>query len=107
MPRIASERTDELSGFAPQRSYLVIHAVGVEQICLLGIDPKVEIPNRPGAQRILFDDELLDEGAVLAEDLNSVVGAIANIDEAVLGDLHAMNRIAELRRRRRCRAVRR
>ena len=53
-------------------------------------------PNRPGAQRILFDDELLDERTVLAKDLNSVIGAIADIDEAVLGDFHAVDRIAEL-----------
>ena len=54
-------------------------------------------PKPSAAQRILFDDELLDEGAILAKDLNSVVGTIANIDEAVLGDLHAVDRIAKLR----------
>src|SRR6476660_3912143 len=93
---VPAERTDDLSGFAPQRSHLVICAVGVEQICLIGIDPKIEIPNRPGAQRVLFDDELVDERAILAKDLNSIVCTVTNIDEAVLGDLHAVDRIAKL-----------
>ena len=40
------------------------------------------------------------EGAVLAEDLIAIVGAVAYIDQAVLRDAHAVHRIAELLRDR-------
>jgi hypothetical protein len=32
----------------------------LEQVCLPGVDPEVEVPNRASAKRILFNDELLD-----------------------------------------------
>ena len=38
------------------------------------------------------DREFLHEGAVLLEHLDAVVGAVADIDEPVIGDLHAMHR---------------
>ena len=40
------------------------------------------------------------EGSVLVEDLQAVVGAIAHVDQAVLGDAHAVHRVAELLRHR-------
>src|SRR6188472_304764 len=94
---VAAEHPDDLAGVAHQRAHLVVGAVGVEQEALLSIDPEVEVPYRARGSGAFFVRELLHEGAVLAEDLDAVVGAIAHIDQAVLRDLHAMNGIAELR----------
>src|SRR6185503_619986 len=41
-----------------------------------------------------------NEGPVLAEDLQAVVGAVTDVDEAVLVDTDAVHRVAELLRRR-------
>src|SRR5262249_4754059 len=94
---VATERADDLAGFAAQGAYLVVGAVGSEQERLLGIDPGVEVRHRAGKQRILFDNELSDETAVFAKHLNAVVGAVANINEAVPGNFHAVHGIAKLR----------
>src|SRR5262245_22934609 len=94
---IPPERPDHIAGFAHQRPHLVVGAVGIEQEGLFAIDPEIEVPDRARGPGVLFVDELLHEGAVLAEDLDAVVGTIAYIDQAILRDLHAMNGIAELR----------
>src|SRR5262249_36439687 len=72
-------------------------AVGIEQEGLFAIDPEVEVPDRTRGPGVLLVGELLHEAAVLAEHLNAVVGAVADVDEAIPRDLDAMNRVAELR----------
>src|SRR5262249_48372641 len=57
---------------------------------------KYQFVDRAGGQRILLIEMLGHERAVLAEDLDTIVGAVADIDEAVLVETHAVDRIAEL-----------
>ena len=48
---------------------------------------------------------LRDEGAVLAEDLQAIVGAVAYVDKTVLVEADAVYGIAELLRERPCRII--
>src|SRR4029077_14263751 len=47
-----------------------------------------------------LENELPDEGSVLLEDLHAVVGAVADVDQSVVRDAHAVHRVGELRRNR-------
>ena len=69
-------------------------------------DPReMTTPNCPvtvAPQRVLRDDTLTDERAVLPEHLNAVAAAIADVDHAVAGDLdtgHVAERSRRLARR--------
>ena len=55
---------------------------------------------------MLLDEGFLDERAIGMEDLNAVVHAIANIQQAVVREHGAMHRIAKLLRGRAIRIVR-
>ena len=59
----------------------------------------------PDAERVLGEERFLHELAVRREDLHAVVGAVADVDEAVVRALDAVHRIAELLRGRRLRVV--
>jgi len=50
---------------------------------------KLRSHTAPAPQRILVIEPLGDVGAVLLEDLDAVVGSVADIDEAVARDLGA------------------
>src|SRR6185437_13655703 len=97
---VAAEAADHGAVFAVENPDLVVLAVRAEQIGLLRIGPDREIPHRAIAERIFLVEPFLDEAAVLFEHLDAVVDAIADIDQAVIGDLHAMHGIAELLRNR-------
>ena len=60
----------------------VVHAVGQIHILLLRILGEGDVPHRAVAQRILRDEGFLDERAVRLEDLNAVVHAVADIQQA-------------------------
>src|SRR5262245_24322668 len=84
---------------------LAVGTVGDEDEALLRIDRQDEVPNRAVLQRRRLDPELLHEGPVLAEHLDAVVDAVAHVDQPVIGDAHAMHRVAEALRQRRVGAV--
>ena len=86
---------------AVQHPDFVVFAVGAQQIALPGIGPDRQVPHRAVAERVLLVEPFLDEAAVLAEHLDAVVDAVADIDQPVIGDLDAMHGIAELLRHRR------
>src|SRR5579871_2181273 len=88
----AAEAADDSAVLAPDDADLVVLAIGGEQICLLRIGPKREVPDSAVAEGVLLVKEFLHEAAVLAEHLNAVVDAVADIDEPVIGDLHAIDR---------------
>src|SRR5215475_12436103 len=92
----AAEAADHAAVLALDDADFVVFAVGAEQIGLLWIGPEGEVPNGAIAERGLLVEPLLHEGAVFLEDLHAVVDAVADIDEPVAGDLHAMHGIAEL-----------
>ena len=98
---VVAEAADHAAVLALDDADLVVLAVGAEQIGLLRIGPDREVPHRAVAERVLLEEPLLDEGAVLLEHLDAVVDAVADIDQPVIGDLHAMHGIAELLRDRR------
>jgi len=56
-----------------------------------------QIVDRSVAARVLLVDVLGDERAVLAKNLQPVVGAVAHIDQPILAEADAVHRIAELR----------
>src|SRR6478672_3099141 len=86
---------------------LIVLAVGTQQIGLLRVGPDRDVPHRAVAERVLLEEPLLDEAAVLLEHLDTVVDAVADIDQPVIGELHAMHGIGELLRHRRLGIVRR
>src|SRR5260370_16397396 len=65
-------------------------------VLMLRVPGKSNVPNGPVTQRSLFDDLLLDEGAVLLEYLDAIVRPIANVEQTVVSELGAVHRIAEL-----------
>src|SRR5258705_7184810 len=86
---------------APDDADFVVFAVGAQQIGLFRIGPDGDVPDRAVAERVLLEEKFLHEGAVLPKYLDTVVDAVADIDQSVIGDLHAMHRIGELLRHRR------
>src|SRR6185503_10793579 len=91
-------------GPAHEADLLVARIVhGHEALGLVG--PEGDIADGAGPARLLVVDVFGDEGAVLLEDLHTVVQAIRHIDEPVLGDADAVDD-AKLLRRGRARIVR-
>src|SRR5205085_6787791 len=92
----APELPDHGTVVALQHPDFIVLAVGREQVSLLRVGPDRDIPHRAVAARILLEEPLLHEAAVLLEDLDAVVNAVADIDKAVIAELHAMHGIGEL-----------
>src|SRR6185503_9248144 len=84
-----------------QHPDFVVLAVGAQQIGLLRIGPDRDIPYRAVAERVLFVEPFLNEGSIFPEHLDAVVDAVADIDQPVIGELHAVHGIGELLRGRR------
>src|SRR6185436_19164717 len=70
--------------------------VGEEDVLLRCVARKRDVPHRAVAARHRRDALLLHELAVLAEDLNTIVRPVADVDETVGRRLGAMDRCAEL-----------
>src|SRR6185437_12665054 len=92
----AAEVADHAAVLALENADFVVLAVGIQQIGLFRVGPDGEIPDRAIAERVLLVEPFLDEGAVLLEHLDAVLRTVADVDQAVIGDLHAMHGIAEL-----------
>src|SRR5579871_5376816 len=91
-----AERADDAAVVAFDHADLVVGAVGIEEIALLRIGPEREIEYRAVTAGVLLVEPFLHIGAVFFEDLDAVLAAVAGIDQSVIGDLHAMDGIAEL-----------
>lgn len=78
---------------------LAVEAVGDEDVALLRVPGQHEIPNRAVLECLRIEAEFMHERLVLAENLDAVIDAVAHIDahidEVVVGDAHAVHRIAE------------
>src|SRR5438067_4768310 len=103
----AAEGADDAAVLALEHPHLVVLAIGAQQIDLPGVGPDRNVPHRAVAERILLEEPYLDERAVLPEHLDAVVHAVADVDQSVGGDLHAVHGIGELLRDRRLGIVRR
>src|SRR2546423_685320 len=100
------ELTRLAAAVAEHREYgqgLPIHHVDtlVPAVCeidvfLLWISRERNVPHRPVATRERKDALLLHELAVLAEDLDAIVHAIADVHEPIVGRLRAVHRVPEL-----------
>src|SRR5205807_4295497 len=103
-----AEAADDLLGDALDDAHLAVHAVDHVHEALAALGREHEVVHRAVAARLSFERVLGDEAAVLAEDLQPVVGAVADVHQAVdLREADAVHRIAELRRRGPRRIVRR
>src|SRR5712691_9641506 len=95
-----AEAAERLPGGVVDDAHLAVHAVDRVDESLLRVGREDEVVDRAGAARRLLVDLLGDEAAVLAEDLQAIVDAVANENEPVLVDADAVHGIAELLRRR-------
>src|SRR4029453_16200378 len=92
----AAEAAERLLRGAIDDAHLAVHAVDHVDQLLLFIRREYQVVDRARAARCSLEDVLGDEAAVLAKDLQAVVAAIADVDEAVPVDSDAMHRVAEL-----------
>src|SRR5207302_9422514 len=96
-----AEAADDLLGDALDDPHFAVHAVDHVHEALAALGREHEVVHRAVAARLSFERVLGDEAAVLAEDLQPVVGAVADVHQAIdLREADAVHRVAELRRRR-------
>src|SRR5712691_6497043 len=86
---------EDFAALAQERPHVVVLTVGVVEPGLGRVVRDVHVPHRAAAARRGRDDELLDEGAVLLEDLDAVVAPVADVEEPVPGEPDAVDRVAE------------
>src|SRR6266481_79120 len=96
-----AEAGQDFKRIAKQDVDFFIRTVSQENVFLLGILGKGDVPDRPVTQSFCGDEGLFDEGAIFLEDLDAVVRTVADVEEAVVGKLGAVHGIAELLGRRR------
>src|SRR5262245_4541314 len=94
----APERGDALPGLAHHDVDLTVRAVRDEEMRLQRVGREDQIVHRAVDLRFRLDRVLANEGAVLAEHLDAVVGAVADVDQTIDRESHAMHRVRELRR---------
>src|SRR5262245_792635 len=82
-PALAEAR-DDFKRFAPQDEDLLVMAVGDVEIALLWIVRKCDLPNRPVPESRLRDESFFHKFAVLLKHLDSIVLAVADIDQIIL-----------------------
>src|SRR5438270_12550830 len=84
---------------------LLIGAIGEEEVLLLRIFREGDVPRRAVAERVLLDEGFLHELSLFREDLDAIVGPIADVDEAIARQLRAVYGVPKLLRRRTIRFV--
>jgi hypothetical protein len=93
---IMPEAADHAAVVALEDADFIVLAVRRQKLGLLRVRPERDVPHRLVAECIPFVKPFRHEGAVLLEDLDAVVDAVADIDQAVIGDPHATHGITEL-----------
>ncbi len=102
LPPRTAEAGEDVLRCALDDAHLAVHPVGHVDEPLLAVGREHQVVDRAGASRALLEDVLGDEAAVLAENLQPVVGAVADVDQAFRGKPDAVHRIRELQGRRSC-----
>src|SRR5215831_3464492 len=103
LPGLAADATEsphDLLGAVVQDADFAVGAIGHVDEFLLLVRRKHQLVDRAGSPRVLLIEMLGHERAILAEDLETVDGAVADIDKTVLVEAHAVDRIAGLGGRR-------
>ena len=93
---VVSGLAEDAAIAAQQRPNDVVLAVGDQQELLIAVAREGQLPDRSVAQRFLAQEELLQEFSLLGEHLDAIVHAIADVDQSVVRQVHAMDGIAEL-----------
>ena len=83
----------------------IVHDVGDEYVFLLSVGREIDGANRTALERVVGDEIFFDELALFREYLDAVAAAIADVDQAIVRNLDAMNGVAEIFRRRPVRVV--
>src|SRR6516165_3170244 len=102
LPPWPAEAAKRLLRGAVDDAHLAVHAVDHVDEFLILVGREHEVVDRARAACRLLVDMLGDESAILAEYLQAVVAAIADVDEIIFVDADAMHRVAELLRGRLC-----
>src|SRR5918994_3559201 len=97
----AAEVADDLKRIAQQRPDAVVRAVRNEEMALRLVVRERGVEDDAVTERVLLYLSFLDERAVLPEDLDTVVRAVADIHEAVCRERCAVHCSEYLRQRRR------
>src|SRR5882672_8524119 len=105
LPAAIAEAGQDLHGFASDDIHLLVGAIGKVNVLLLRVLGECDIPHGPIAQRVLRHENFFHETAVRFEDLDAIVGAVANVEKAGMRKLGAVHRIAKLLGRWRGRIV--
>ena len=85
-----------LHRLAIEDAQLLVAAVGHVEVLLLRVARERGVPHRAVAARVARHVDLPHERAVDLEDLQPVAGAVAHVDEPVVGHVGAVHRAAEL-----------
>ena len=96
----AADLVDDVAGVAFELPHDHVHDVGDEDVFLLRIGREIDRACRAAHQRVASDEELLEVLAVLGEDLHAISRAVADVDESILGNAHAVHGRFEILRRR-------
>src|ERR1035437_6429514 len=91
-----AETGEDRERLAVEDTHFVVLSIGQVDEFLLRIAGEGDVPGRAGAERAGFKKRFLDECAVGLEHLNSIVDAIAHIEQTVIGKLGAVDGIAKL-----------
>lgn len=84
LPPAVAEAGHHFERFSVDDPDLLVGAVRQEDVLLLRIFRKRDVPNRAVPQGVLIKDLFLDEGPVRFEDLNAVIGPVADIQETIV-----------------------
>src|ERR1041385_3480588 len=106
LPSAVAEAGQHFERLAVQYVDLLVGSVSQEDVFLLRILRKRDIPNGTVAAGLFVQDLLFDVSPILFEDLNAIVGTVADIEEIVDREFGAVDRVAELFGRRLIRIVR-
>src|SRR6202040_3685867 len=99
LPGVAAAVTNlaqNISAAALDRPQYVVLAIRHDHVLLFRVPRENEIPSGSLPQSFLAHKQFLHELAFLREYLNSIVGAVANINKPVVRNMHAVHRIPEL-----------
>src|SRR5215813_3380654 len=83
-PPAVAKAQDDLKRIAQQDEDLLVVAIGDIEKALLWILRKRDLPHRPVAEGCLRDEPFFHKLAVLLEHLDSIVLAVADIDQTIL-----------------------
>src|SRR6266550_3260326 len=105
LPSAVAETRQDLKSVAQQDVNFLVSTIRQIDVLLFRIFREGNVPNGPIPQRPFFDDLLLDEGAVRLEYLDAIVHTVADVEQAIVRELGAVHRVAELLVDRRVRIV--